>query len=136
MSLIVLSVALFLAIFWSIFLFWRACKHELIDAQDAFDITIVALIGSTVGARIFDFVENTRAISLSKLIFFNAYGSFDFHGAIIGAGIATFLYLRHKRIKTLHVLDLAAAPIIFGQSIFNLVRFLADGWESGRTYGL
>lgn len=136
MSQIILVLALFLAIFWSVFLFWRACKHELIESEQAFDITIVASIGAMITARIFDYIENidTLGLSASKFIFFNAYGGFDFRGAILGAGVAIFLFLRHKRIKTLHILDLAAAPIVFGQFVFNLVRFLSEGWEGGKLY--
>ena len=136
MSQIVLILALFLAIFWSVFLFWRACRHEFIESEQAFDITIIGAIGAIIGSRILDFVENidTLGLSLPKLVFFNAYGGFDFRGGILGAGFAIFLFLRHRRSRTLHIYDLAAAPILFGQFVFNLVIFLAEGWERGKFF--
>lgn len=136
MSQIVLFLALFLAIFWAVFLFWRACRHEFIESEQAFDVTIVASIGAIIAARIFDFVLNinSQGLSFAKFIFFNAYGGFDFRGAILGAGVATFLFFRRKKNKTLHMFDLAATPIVFGQFMFYLVKFLIEGWERGKVF--
>ena len=129
--------ALFLAIFWSAFLFWRALRHEFIEAEVAFDTIIVAALGGLLGARIFDFLANsgTLGLSIKKLIFFNAYGGFDFWGGILGAGVAVFFFLRQKKVKTLYIFDLAAAPIVFGQAVFNLSIFLISRGNSGQFFG-
>ena len=95
MSPILTISVLFLAIFWSVFLFWRACRHELIESVLALDTIIVATLGALIGARIFDFLVNisSTGLSIAKLVFFNVYGRFDFWGAIFGGGIAAFIFL-------------------------------------------
>ncbi len=131
MSAIFSSLVIFLAFTSPVFLFWRTCRHELIESNKAFDITIIGLLGATVGARIFEFAANFEKFSwsFSRFIFFNKYFGFDFYGAILGALVATYLFLRQRKVKILQIFDLAAAPVAFGQTLFNLGQFLRFGQD-------
>ena len=119
----------FLAILGSVFLFWRASRHELMDSGEAFDLVGVSTIGALVGARLFDFFGKTDPAGwqLGRFIFFNRYGSFDFYGAIVGLALAVFIFLRSKKISVWFVLDLAAAPLAFFQMLVAFGSYLARG---------
>lgn len=123
----------FLAILGAVFLFWRAARHELIDSSEAFDLVTLGSMGAVIFARFFDFVFKSGFSDwhIARLLFFNRYGGFDFYGAIVGIFVATFIYLRSKKLSVLSVLDLAAAPILFGQTIVVLGAYL-----SGASYTL
>ena len=114
----------FLAFFLGLFLFWRAGRHELLDSDFLFDITMVCAFWAFLFARIFDFVVHQEVYnwSLTKLIFFNVYGGFDFYGGLFGAVVGSWLYLKKSKISFWYVFDLAAAPLAFGMSVFSLSK--------------
>ncbi|MBI3283156.1 prolipoprotein diacylglyceryl transferase [Candidatus Curtissbacteria bacterium] len=123
-----------LAILSVLFLFWRAARHELIDSNEAFDLIAVGSIGAAVMARLFDFFGKNDPSSwqLARLLFFNRYGSFDFYGALVGLVVAFFVFLRSKKVNVWSVLDLAAAPLAFGQMLVALGAYLSGGnWILG-----
>lgn len=107
------------------FLFWRACRHELIDSLDAFDMATVGVMGALVGARIFEFLVNYSQFkwSFERLVFFNVYPGFDFYGALVGLFIAVGLLARVKKLNVLATLDLLAAPLVFAQGVISLWRY-------------
>lgn len=121
-------VSIFVAVFLATFLFWRACRHELFDNEEAFDLIVVCTIGALVGARIFDFIFlNWGNWTFSRFVFFNRYGGFDFWGALVGVFVAllilrrvSFAFLRNKKPNPFFVLDLLAAPLVFAQAIISL----------------
>lgn len=123
----------FLAILGTVFLFWRAARHELIDSSEAFDLVTLGAIGAVIFARLFDFIGKSDPSNwhVAQLLFFNRYPGFDFYGAIVGIVVVAFIYLRSKKLNVLSVLDLAAAPLLFGQTIVALGAYL-----SGASYTL
>lgn len=118
-----------LAVLSAVFLFWRAARHELIDSKEAFDLVAVGSAGAVIFARLFDFFGKTDPSSwqIARLLFFNRYGSFDFYGAIVGMIVAVAIYLRAKKMGVWHVLDLAAAPLAFGQTVVAVGTYLSAG---------
>lgn len=107
------------------FLFWRACRHELIEAEVAFDISIIGAVGALLGGRMLEFAVKFEQYGweLEKLIFANAYPGFDFYGAILGAGVAVFLFAKQAKLAPLLVFDLAAAPLVFSQAAVSLAKY-------------
>src|SRR3989338_6523140 len=77
----------------ALFLYYRTGRHELVDDEILFDSSIIVLIWALVGGRITDFAlrPDFYGFSLSKLFFFNVYGGFDWHGAILGLVVGIFL---------------------------------------------
>ena len=120
---------IFVAIVSLLFLFWRACRHELMNSYEAFDLLVVGALGAIISSRIFDFIFKTDASSWSidKLLFFNRYGSFDFWGALFGLFVALFLFLRNKKTKLWFMLDLFAAPLVLAQAIIAIGAYLSSG---------
>ncbi len=114
-----------LSIFMAIFLFWRAGVHELLDSEFILDIVIVSSLGGLVVGRIWDFLVRFDKYQFlpARLVFFNAFPGIDFAGILLGFCLATFVFTRSKKINFLEVFDLAAAPIVFAQSLVNIGRF-------------
>lgn len=118
-------VVFFLAIFVFIFLFWRSLRHELIESDTAFDLVVIGSGGAFIFGRIFEFVLQSErfAWDFSKPIFFNVYPGFDFYGALFGAGLFSFVYLKRTKIDFWQVWDLVAAPLVLGMGVWALGNF-------------
>ena len=117
------------AILVFIFLFWRACRHELVESDTAFDLLVIGAVGAFIFGRIFEFVLQSErfAWDFGKLVFFNVYGGFDFYGALFGAGLFTFFYLKRARIFFANknfvfwqIADLACAPLVLAMGVWAL----------------
>lgn len=119
----------FLAIVLAIFLFWRACRHELFDSSEAFDLIGVSILGALIFSRVFDFVfkADPETWSLATLIFFNRYGGFDYYGAVFGVFVALLVYLKGKKTDVFSVIDLMAPALVFGQAIVALGAYISFG---------
>ena len=111
-----------LGIFVGVFLYWRAGRHELFDSNMLFDVLIVASVGSLIFGRIFDFLLSADIYqwSITRLIFFNVYGSFNWWGGLLGATILGQIYLKSQKINFWQIFDLASAPIVFGLAFTSL----------------
>lgn len=129
-------VVFVLALLFGAFLFWRACRHELIESIRAFDLIIVSLAGAFVGGRFFEFVVNWQVFnwSFKKLIFFNVYPGLDFYGAMLGGVIAIFIFSQKARVNFWQVLDLAAAPVVFAQMIVAVGLFARNSADNNFIY--
>lgn len=121
-----LVIVLMIALACGFFLFWRACRHELIEAETAFDLAIVGLLGALVGGRLLEFVTRPDYFQwqLPRLLFFHVWRGFDFYGALAGAGVALFIFARRNRLQPLLIFDLAAAPLVFSQAVIALGKYL------------
>ena len=121
-SLWVKDAGVFLAIFWAVFLFWRACRHEFFGNDQIFDTLLVAVLGGLFFGRITGFLINFEEHGLSayRFLFFHVYRAFNFWGFILGCLLATAVFFRNKKISVFSFFDLAAGPIIFGLFVYFL----------------
>ena len=116
----------FVAIFFGAFLFWRAARHDLIESENVLDLLVVGGLAALIVARIFDFIFLSNGDwTISRLLFFNRYGSFDFWGALVGFLLAIYLFLKDKKLKYQTVLDFAAAPLAFAQALISLGNLIS-----------
>lgn len=108
------------------FLFWRAARHELIEPETAFDLAIVGVLGALVLGRLVEFALRAQDFQwqLARLVFVNVWRGFDFYGALIGAGVALFIFARLNRLEPLLIFDLAAAPLVFSLALISLGKYL------------
>lgn len=120
-------IILILAIVLAFFLFWRACRHELVDSQAAFDLAVVGAIGALIFSRVGEFLVNYSQFnwSISRLVFFNVYPGFDFYGALAGLFIVVGLLARVKKLNVLTTLDLLVAPLVFAQGVISLGKYFS-----------
>ena len=118
-----------LAAFLTLFLFFRAGKHEFVDEEILFDLSLISLFGALLFGRVVDFIVRYKFYewSFKKLFFFNAYFGFDWYGALLGALIFSVIYLRKKKQKILFIFDLASAEIVFGAMVVSLFNYLVFG---------
>lgn len=110
------------------FLFWRACRHDLVDSEVAFDLVVVGVVSSLIFARLVEFVVNYQEFdwSLTKLFFFNVYSGFDFYGALLGLFLGISVVARAKKLNVLSILDLVAAPLAFLQGIVAVGKYITS----------
>lgn len=120
LGLFVLPIFSFVAVLLAGFLFWRAGRRELIDSNLLFDSLVSGLLGAIIGGRILDFILGLVSLdfSLSRFLFFNSYGGFNYYGAIFGLLGGSFIFLHNKKHKILPILDLMAAPAALARSIY------------------
>lgn len=130
--------AVFVSIFLALFLFWRACRHELFDNEQIFDILLIGSAGGLLAGRIVGFFFNfqTFGFSLYKFFFFHVYQAFSFWGFILGAFLTICIFLRHKRTSVWAFCDLAAAPIVFGLFFHSLAFGLLSYFKTGFDFPL
>ena len=137
-----------LGIFVGVFLYWRAGRHELFESNILFDLLTIAFVGGLIFGRIFDFLlsANIYQWSITRLIFFNIYGSFNWWGALFGAIVSGQIYLKSQKIKIspntiLNYLSYLAASYfiykvprldIVGKKIFEVI-FFARGGQGAKT---
>lgn len=116
----------FMALICGFFLFWRAARHELIKPETTFDLAIVGALGALALGRLVEFALRAQDFQwqLARLVFVNVWRGFDFYGALVGAGVALFIFARLNRLEPLLIFDLAAAPLVFSQAIITLGKYL------------
>ena len=117
-----------LGIFVGVFLYWRAGRHDLLT---------IAFVGGLIFGRIFDFLlsANIYQWSITRLIFFNIYGSFNWWGALFGAIVSGQIYLKSQKINFWQIFDLASAPIVFGVALCS-IGFYVGGLLSKNIFSL
>jgi hypothetical protein len=119
-------LALLVSFMFSIFLFWRASRYELVDSQDIFDVVLLFGLGALAFGRIGDFLVRYDFYKWSfvRLFFFNAFFGFDYYLAFLGGAFAVWFYLKNRKENFWFVADLAAAPIIFSISLYFAITYL------------
>ncbi len=123
------------AIFWAVFLFWRAARIDLYSNEEIFDVlmvgSIAGLLGGRLGAYLLDFEK--FKFSFEKLIFFHIYPGFNFYGFIVGALLAVSILVKRRRQNPWKFFDMAASPLIFGLTIFSGFTWLSFYFGTGKV---
>lgn len=119
-------ISIVVALLIAVFLFWRAGRHEFMDSEELFDVSLVSLAGALLFGRLFEFIGSADRFqwSISRLVFVNAYGGLDFYGVLVGVFVFVWLFLKRRVIKAFKVLDLMAAPFVFAQAIVAAGSFV------------
>ena len=81
------------------------------------DITILAAVSGIIGAKVFALIEDLDLVYAGRITFGDLINSFfsgsgmAIYGGLIGGFIGVMIYLKRKRISTIHILD-AVAPAL------------------------
>lgn len=128
---LVLPAFIIISALFSLFLFWRAGRHELFESEVLFDSIFLGLLGALIFSRVFDFITrpDIYAWSIKKLIFFNVYGGFNFYGALAGLILAQTFLFKNKKLSIWFIFDLMVAPLALTQSLVFLGLFFAKKSE-------
>lgn len=122
-------LSVFLAIFFGVFLFWRAGRRELVDSQLLFDVVTFFGLGALLAGRLVDFFVRWDFYewSIRRLVFFNVYSGFDIWGAMLGGVSLVWLYLRQKRASFWEIFDMAASGMAFCTFTYLFFKSLQMG---------
>lgn len=92
---------------------WRA-KRVGISAENITDVSIAALIGGILGARVFYCVQYAHGFQSFWDYFKIWRGGLVVYGGVLGAALCVGLIIRMRKLRLLNVLDVAAYTFCLG----------------------
>lgn len=100
--------------------------------QHLMDVLVYAIIGSLVGARIwqvffYDWAYYSKHLVEIPMIWM---GGMSILGSLVGAAVVGYIYTRSKKINFWRLADVAAPGLIFGQAVGRIACLL-----NGDAYG-
>jgi len=107
-------------------------KHLELSRQDVFDFMVYILVGVLLGARFFYFIFfNFTLLTQNFLELFKLWhGGMSFHGGLIGAIIAGYIFCKVKKINFWEMADLAVIPLALALAFGRIGNFI-----NGEIYG-
>ena len=103
-------------------------KRKRIDPNLAGNITLLALVGGVVGAKLLYLIEHWSAFMADPIGMAFSPGGLTFYGGFLLAAYLIFLYTRKKGIPFLSVADSASPGLIIAYGIARLgCHFAGDG---------
>lgn len=114
-------------------IYYLAKRKQLqITKDDAADFLVYAIIGVVAGARlIYVFVYNPLFYLQNPLeIIAVWHGGLSFHGGLLGAIAATYLFCKRKKIEFYDIADIAVLPVALALALGRLGNFM-----NGELYG-
>ena len=108
-------------------------KRELkITKDDIADFLVYAIVGVVLGARlVYVFVYNPLFYLQNPLeIIAVWHGGLSFHGGLLGAIAATYLFCRRKKIKFYDIADIVVLPVALALALGRIGNFM-----NGELYG-
>ncbi|MAG91214.1 prolipoprotein diacylglyceryl transferase [Candidatus Woesearchaeota archaeon] len=117
------------------FLIYYLAKRKEIDItkDDVADLMLYSIIGVVLGSRlVYVFVYNPLFYLQNPLDVFAVWnGGLSFHGGLIGAIVASYLFSKKKKIHFYDLADLAVIPVVLGLALGRLGN-LMNGELFGR----
>jgi phosphatidylglycerol:prolipoprotein diacylglycerol transferase len=100
-------------------------RHYGWGGEVIYDISIYALVGSLVGARLFYIAENPgEFIGSPGEVFMLWKGGLVYYGGVIGAVAAAFFFLRSRRLSVAECFDICIPSVALGHAIGRIGCFL------------
>lgn len=112
---------------------YLAKRKELqITKDDVADFLVYVIVGIVGGARlIYVFVYNPLFYLQNPLeIFAVWHGGLSFHGGLLGAVFATYLFCKRKKIEFYDIADIAVLPVALALALGRIGNFI-----NGELYG-
>ena len=132
---IIYALSFILAFF---FINYLARKRELkLTKEGIWDLLFYLIIGTVIGARIFEIMLYNPAYYLKNPLETIAiwHGGLSFHGGLVGAAIAGYLYSKKKKINFYDIADIVVIPLAFGLFLGRIANFI-NGELVGRITDL
>jgi len=115
-----------------------AKKKDLkLTKDDVADFIFYLIIGTIMGARLFAVIFYNLKYYLANPFEIIAiwHGGLSFHGGLVGAALAGYLYCRKKKISFYDLADIVVIPLAFGLFLGRIGNFL-NGELVGRITSL
>ena len=112
-------------------------RNLKLTKDDILDLLFYLIIGGVVGARLFEIIFYNPAYYFKNPFEMIAiwHGGLSFHGGLIGAIIAAYLYCRKKKIEFYDLADIVVIPLAFGLFLGRIGNFI-NGELVGRITNL
>ncbi len=98
-----------------------------LSKEEVWDLVFYLMVGVVVGARLFEVVVWNPFYYLANplKIFYVWEGGMAFHGGLLGAIVAGYLYsLRHKSVNFLQLADIISIPAIIALAFGRIANFI------------
>ena len=103
-------------------------KRRALDPRLAGQITVLALVGGVIGAKVLFLIENWDAFSAAPMRMAFSPSGLTFYGGFLTATAAIAVYLRKKKLAFLRVADAVAPGLLLGYGVARLgCHFSGDG---------
>lgn len=115
-------------------LFSRMTKKRGYDEDSIFNMTIFAVIAGILGGKLFYIITEFSTLIKNPSSIFKDFGNgFVIYGAVIGGGLAVYIYCRRKGWNFLSIADLAIPTVALAQGFGRIGCFLAGCCYGERT---
>lgn len=118
------------------FLIYYLAKEKKLELSkdDVADLIFYLIIGVILGARLFEVLVYNLKYYLANPFEIIAiwHGGLSFHGGLIGAIIAAFIYCRKKKVGFYDIADICVIPLAFGLFLGRIANFI-NGELVGRV---
>ena len=103
-------------------------KRRALDPHLAGQITVLALVGGVVGAKVLFLFENWDAFVAAPMRMAFSPSGLTFYGGFLTATAAIALYLRKRKLAFLRIADTVAPGLLLGYGVARLgCHFSGDG---------
>jgi phosphatidylglycerol:prolipoprotein diacylglycerol transferase len=128
----VMMAVAFMAGLWTAM---RRARRTGVSSDTITDVTLWLMAGSIIGARLVyvtTYWKQEFAGQPFKEVFMVQHGGLVFYGGLIGAFVASAIYLRWKKLPLWKIADILAPSIALG-SVFGRIGCLLNGCCYGRA---
>jgi phosphatidylglycerol:prolipoprotein diacylglycerol transferase len=106
-------------------------KRKRLDPNLAGNITIAALVGGVVGAKIWFLLEHWQSFLADPVGMALSPGGLTFYGGFLAAALTIYLYLRSRKIRFLLAADAVAPGLLLGYGVARLGCHLSGDGDYG-----
>ncbi|MBU0627883.1 MAG: prolipoprotein diacylglyceryl transferase, partial [Nanoarchaeota archaeon] len=109
------------------FVYHLAKKRNLnLTKDDVADFIFYLIIGTVIGARLFEIIFYEPAYYFANPLEMIAvwHGGLSFHGGLVGAVLACYLYSRKKKVHFYDLADIVSIPLAFALFLGRIANFI------------
>lgn len=114
----------------------RLSRRVGIESAMALELTIAALVGGFVGARLYWILEHWHEVRGDLLHGVMGGAGFTWYGGLLGGTVAVVVYARIRRLELGQVANVMAPAVALGYAVARIGCFLAGDGTYGRPSDL
>ncbi|MFC1599464.1 prolipoprotein diacylglyceryl transferase [Patescibacteria group bacterium] len=112
----------------------KEAKLRKMDTENFFDLFIIVFVFGLVGARLMYCIEHYQTFLAEPFKIINILeGGLNFYGGLLLAGLASWLYVRYKKLKFWKMADVIAPGLAMAIAIARIGDYLAGTHIGART---